>query len=746
MFELANSKIYAVSYVTPERYEEFQRQLDRLANHHKCEVSYNFDRQSVDLDENKLEGTCPNYLEFSTTPKLGESSPSGSSLSSRVSSQQDLSNLEVTRITGRPLDLNYNDEEKGGNEYNSNKTESDGEESAPEEFHMVFTIAKNISDPREVVTGLPTGNTTQSTDYLRVIGLETETECSLIDRDIHIVGANKGDVQEALQRFKVIQALYKRQRKPTTIIPCIHYPTESPPYGLYFCDLDRYARKAYVDLYGGLIRPLYVLLPVFKDASGVYEKPKDLMDVQTQPVVPMQVMPPPQWVAHQQYQQQQSTKDQRTLNKAMQKVSIRQQPSSPKRRQPASTVVTTPNPSEMEMPLWGENRGFANNFAMSPAGFSPTTPLSPVPTQPSHQAEEEFPSLPSAPPKPTIAPRASQKSRRVLKLTPQKAPPATSGSYTPSSPQSLLQMAREYNLGNIKSALTDGLEGVRGFRGDIRLGAKFGKVLWSELPSEIQKKIWEFSDIKDVVMKEHGAKPRFNDVTTTSEEIIKRIKGILPNPFGKSSSFEIHAQARNQPIVPYKPVILHMNEGYVDLKKVVLKRNIVTEIDWVSLDRKFDFQMLLTTEELGRIDVKPFTTFIKKVSISPVTRHMTYENIPKFLEVSYILHKQVMRYKIHYPFVVEITRVEKVPLQPQRIKGHVSDKIMGVTGKGQVWYNCELFYTLHDEPFKANKDVPIGKVAGWTVDDILNGSPEETHIVKFIKAMLILVEKFESLF
>lgn len=58
----------------------------------------------------------------------------------------------------------------------------------------------------------------------------------------------------------------------------------------------------------------------------------------------------------------------------------------------------------------------------------------------------------------------------------------------------------------------DSLEGVRGFKGDIKLGAKLGKVLWSNLTTETQKKIWDFHDIKDIVMKECGVAPLFNNM------------------------------------------------------------------------------------------------------------------------------------------------------------------------------------------------------------------------------------------
>lgn len=56
----------------------------------------------------------------------------------------------------------------------------------------------------------------------------------------------------------------------------------------------------------------------------------------------------------------------------------------------------------------------------------------------------------------------------------------------------------------------DSLEGVRGFKGDIKFGAKLGKVLWGNITADTQKKIWDFHDIRDIVMKERGVVPLFN--------------------------------------------------------------------------------------------------------------------------------------------------------------------------------------------------------------------------------------------
>lgn len=73
--------------------------------------------------------------------------------------------------------------------------------------------------------------------------------------------------------------------------------------------------------------------------------------------------------------------------------------------------------------------------------------------------------------------------------------------------------------------------------------------------------------------------------TTFSDDIINKISELLPSPYSKSAYFEIHGKARNQPILPYQPVVMHVNQGVVEFKKIVTGVNKVTEIDWVSLER-----------------------------------------------------------------------------------------------------------------------------------------------------------------
>ncbi|CDH60737.1 hypothetical protein RO3G_04598 [Lichtheimia corymbifera JMRC:FSU:9682] len=687
------------------------------------------------------------------------------------------------QIVGRPLDLEELEDdtkEKPAASSASTKAapapslldylDTDDSESEDDMMEDTFAFSKNIQNPAEVLQGVNPLNG-QPLNYCKVVGDETDTICELNNREIIIKGYSQRDLKEAAQRFRNIQKLYKARRRPTIIVPCVHYPTQSDKYWLYFANLNRYAHKSFVDLmYADSLRPYYVLLPVFKDpVTNQLQKPKDLLDVPVAPppppqqqhqapmapvaaaAVPARRPAPPRTAAPP--QQKQLPPQAHAMRPAPQQ----QQPS------PGYRMATGPTPSAyMNAPtyqqqqssmhgegLWGEDRGFSNNYAATGRTRAPMlSPTTPRPTNNYSNMSpnaEDFPALPvnnhDVYPTPTMAPPQQQPQRRVMRIMPQQSTRNDNG-----GPVSLLEQAKQYNLHNMQTGLSEALDGIRGFRGEIQLSAKLGKVLWTNLTSEIQRKTWEFGEIKDIVVKEHGVRPLFNDVTTAYEEIITPISEILPKPYNRTACFEIHAKARNQPALPYKPVVLIMNQGIVEFKKVITRKTKVAEIDWVSLDRKFDFQMSLTTHELGRPDVKPYTTFLKKISVCPITSQLTYENVRDFLEVDHILYKQKTRYRIHFPFVVEITRVERVPIKLQPSNGYGTEKFLGLTGKGEVWYDFQVYYTLHDEAFKSNLNLGVGKLPSWDVDSILGPQDQPNALIDYVKCLLLLVEKCEPLF
>ena len=203
-------------------------------------------------------------------------------------------------------------------------------------------------------------------------------------------------------------------------------------------------------LYDDSLRPMYVLLPVFKNPeTGQFQKPRDLLEAvprdrphqqatlsqqqqmqrqQPQPQQPPQIAHPPRpsWV--QQPQRPPIPDSHSPRNGSMTNI-----------RQPMS------NSSSNEMSLWGENRSFVNNYAgsspISPPSSSPTTlyPSSQIGYQQYHQQlqqqqqqqpqqpNEDFPSLPSASPRqqaytPTKenGNGQQQRQRRVIRLTNQQ--------------------------------------------------------------------------------------------------------------------------------------------------------------------------------------------------------------------------------------------------------------------------------------------------------------------------------------
>jgi hypothetical protein len=103
--------------------------------------------------------------------------------------------------------------------------------------------------------------------------------------------------------------------------------------------------------------------------------------------------------------------------------------------------------------------------------------------------------------------------------------------------------------------------------------------------------------------------------------------------------------------------------------------------------RKIDFSAILTTRRAIRHDVKPFSTFIKKISVSPNNRAISFEDVKDFLEVKSINFKQVTKFKLHYPFIAEVSRIERLDISDQLN----SVKKIGKTGpKNSVHYTIEV--------------------------------------------------------
>ncbi|CAH1757223.1 4395_t:CDS:10 [Entrophospora sp. SA101] len=253
------------------------------------------------------------------------------------------------------------------------------------------------------------------------------------------------------------------------------------------------------------------------------------------------------------------------------------------------------------------------------------------------------------------------------------------------------KMIRDYNFAQMKEALVEGMEHVRTFKGEIR----------------------------------------FSGSATHEEILYNGFTEVLGNKaYYANQYFEIEADARNSPYGEYTSVTMHINMSYVSLEKVMLQWNRVVDVEWSVLNR-------ISTRKALRHDVKPFNTFIKKASVSPTTRIITFENVPDFLEVKQVKNITVNKYKLHFPFIAEVNRVEILPLIPQKN----SNKIQGKTGYGTLYYTIEIYNSNHKEMFLQHQKLATGTVASWTVYDILGDDPTYINMVEFIKTMLLLVER-----
>ncbi|CAG8625033.1 785_t:CDS:2, partial [Acaulospora colombiana] len=224
---------------------------------------------------------------------------------------------------------------------------------------------------------------------------------------------------------------------------------------------------------------------------------------------------------------------------------------------------------------------------------------------------------------------------------------------------------------------------------------------------------------------------------TDSEDVSQLLAGVLGDrPYNESSFFEIVANARNNATEQYNKVFMHVSCAVV-LEKVYLAWDNHVNAYWTILDRKFDFALNLSTRRYIRSNIKPFTKFIKRTTISPDQNVITCENIEHLLKVDSISYKTVSKYKLHFPFIAELTRIEKRTLidQPD------FNKVVGKTEEGNIHWTIEILNVNHLDHFGENETLDAGNTARWTTKDIVGEEPSMSGMVEYIKAMLILTDR-----
>ncbi|KAI9314773.1 hypothetical protein BX666DRAFT_2029027 [Dichotomocladium elegans] len=775
--EATNVKIFPFVYITHDTYARVLNKLNELEQKTNSEIKFNFRDQNKIIDTNDyIRGTLPPLDRDTRKENIEKSTSLFSSL--KHGEKEDV-DVETSKNVA---ESSSEEEEDDDDDYDSDFSEDSFERSLPtanrrkeklrdkaerkdaksgllkkkkNEFLEKFVLAKNIKNPDDVLFGPPMLQM-GAADYLVVVGQQTDTECTLNGREVHIFGPTAAAVSEAKIRLMAIQTLYKRCRREPTAVPCLHLNGDKGEYGVYFCPLDQYSKQDSVATFDRQV-PSWVLVPVFKTAGGKYIKPSDVVSNENLADQMNELSARFNRVSPTQTPSQSISRDASPSPSASAwgpapSVAPAWGPSSPALEQYNLPERTSTPPGQA--PLWGENRytmkvGSAETGRKTSQGNKRNNGPSHSGSRwgPSSSAAKEdptdFPALPIRPTKETQKHHGRQQ-RRVVTIRPQKAPPQRATDSTVGN----LTIARDYNLNNMKETLREGLNSMRTFRGEIKLSAKLGKFLWRDLPEAIQKKVWGFFDVKDILMGEHKVKPSFNNMAFISEDMLKAIKKCLPSkPSARSLFYEIHNNFRTKGSEPWRQATMYVAATSAKMYKLHLLQQSIAEVDWISLDRKFDFQLQLKASEIGRAETKPFMSFTRRMALRPNPdgvqgSQLVFEETQGLIKVNRILYKEACTYNLGNGFELHMIRVEEVP-RTKDYESSSSIKYTAQSGRGRVWYEVEVTFQPFHDIFKHNMEKEeVGTPESWNAEDVFGKN--DSHLQRFVLTMIRTINQFEG--
>lgn len=219
----------------------------------------------------------------------------------------------------------------------------------------------------------------------------------------------------------------------------------------------------------------HIILPVFldKNTNEFTNPPKDLIMANSEQQTNDQTNSP-------------LDKTMQLVQDAMKQSNIRQEiPSQSSSHN--SPKADSSDSDRFQPPLWGLDRNFTTAYNTGELEYITSERLSRAftpPPPPSRSSTSDMPMLKDFPLlqadlqhtpkkstayKPTLSINPMPQQRRILRIIPQKA---TRSVPSPTPSISQLNRVKDYNYNNIKSALSKGLESVRGFKGELKLYAK----------------------------------------------------------------------------------------------------------------------------------------------------------------------------------------------------------------------------------------------------------------------------------
>ncbi|KAG0258862.1 hypothetical protein DFQ27_004412 [Actinomortierella ambigua] len=328
-----------------------------------------------------------------------------------------------------------------------------------------------------------------------------------------------------------------------------------------------------------------------------------------------------------------------------------------------------------------------------------------------------------------------QRSLRVLPLQRGSSHQPTSSLSTGNLTDNLYN----YNLWKTMDVLKPALEHLQGRRKEIRLVGRLGHVVYDNVSAAATKQLWEYTNVEASVFENLGVRPVFSPAAFITQDFFDRFNQSIDNKLLVRSFFEFQCRSRTDPNSSYMPTIIKVPSDKAVLDLVVTPWDCFGSVKFDSLDRDHGMELRIEAREglfktkdsaLGRLDVKPYNQFRKKISIGAESRSISCSAVENYLEVDNIHFKIEYLYKLPGSgdqFILKVTKVEVIVLErPSPIL------CTGITrGQGRTWFELEIEHQGVAKSLEENLKLKPRMVADWTIEEILGSqNPESAGVLK----------------